>query len=502
MRGGGWLLALAVVGLVGCAQTKDDMVQLRVPEDPTVTFKLWFHVGSQDDPDGKAGLAYLTAEMLSEGSTQANSYEQILEKLYPLAAWYGLAVDREMTVLTGRAHVDTLDRYVPLLEDAYLRPAFDAEDFDRIKSDTLNYLRNSLRFQADEELGKAALYSFVFEGTGYAHPPEGLVADVESITVDDVKAFYEKHYTRDNVTPALGGGFDAAQLDAFGASLESLPAGDPAATKTVADASVPASIDANEVLLVSKPDADASISFGFPIDVHRGEREFYALWLANSWLGEHRNSSSHLYQVIREARGMNYGDYSYIEAFTNGGRRSMPPTHVGRRQQIFEVWIRTLPNEQAHFALRAAVREIDRLVENGMTEEQFELTRSFLKKYVLHFADTTTARLGYAIDDRFYGVDGAGHLARFRETLDELTLDEVNTAIRKHLRAERMKIAIVTGAADDLAQALASEKASPMTYGSDKPADVLAEDGEISTYALGVERDNVRILAVDQAFEN
>ncbi len=47
----------------------------------------------------------------------------------------------------------------------------------------------------------------------------------------------------------------------------------------------------------------------------RGDEDFYPLAVANSWLGEHRNSSSHLYQVIREERGLNYGDYSYIEYF-------------------------------------------------------------------------------------------------------------------------------------------------------------------------------------------
>ena len=62
--------------------------------------------------------------------------------------------------------------------------------------------------------------------------------------------------------------------------------------------------------------------------------------------------------MIRETRGLNYGDYSYIEAYPEGGQRQMPPPNVARRQQLFEVWIRTLPNPQAHFALRAAMREL------------------------------------------------------------------------------------------------------------------------------------------------
>ena len=71
-------------------------------------------------------------------------------------------------------------------------------------------------------------------------------------------------------------------------------------------------------------------------------------------------------------------------------------------------------------ALRAALREVTKLVDDGMSAEDFELTRTFLKKYSLHFAETTSARLGYAMDDRFYGIDG-GYTAAFnsyvRETL-------------------------------------------------------------------------------------
>jgi zinc protease len=98
---------------------------------------------------------------------------------------------------------------------------------------------------------------------------------------------------------------------------------------------------------------------------------------------------SHLFHVIRETRGLNYGDYSYIEAFPEGGERNMPPVNVARRQQLFEVWIRTLPNDKAVFALRAALRELTALVDHGLTQEQFELSRTFLK-YSLHFAETTS----------------------------------------------------------------------------------------------------------------
>lgn len=471
---------------------------LAVPDDPTITFKVWCRVGSQQDPVGREGLAWITGRMLAEAATQDHTYEKILELLYPLASSYDVRVDREMTVLSGRTHRDNFERFHALFTAAFTRPAFAATDFQRIKTDTLNYLRNSLRFESDEELAKAALHSFIFDGTRYAHPPQGTVAGVEAITLDDVRSFYDRHFTREQTTVALGGGFDDALARRFAASVQSLPATSGAAEPPAVR---PASFEGRQVLLVSKPDADASISLGFPLDVRRGERDFYALWLANSWLGEHRNSSSHLFKVIRERRGLNYGDYSYIEAFPEGGRRQFPPPHIGRRQQVFEIWIRTLPNRHAHFALRAALRELETLVERGMTAEQFDLTRAFLSKYVLHFADTTSARLGYAVDDRFYELAGEGNLARFQRVMGELTLDEVNAAIAKHLRPERLKIAIVTGDAAGLAAALASDAPSPIEYPNPKSDEIVAEDGVISRYPLRISPGGIRTLELQAVFE-
>lgn len=491
--------ALLILALSGCGSGSEEEppVLLQVDDDPTVTFKVWFKVGSQNDPPGKEGLAYLTGQLIAEGSTRSNTYEEILEQLYPMAAGYGTQVDREMTVLTGRVHADNLEPYFGLFTAAVLEPAFREEDFQRVKSDALSYLRDSLRYQADEELGKAALFWFIFRGTPYAHPTEGTVRGVESITLEDVKEFYAAYYTRENGVAGLGGGGGDALLGRLKEAMRGLP---PGRTEEVPGIEAD-EIQGLQVLLVSKPDADASISFGFPIDVARGERDFYALWIANSWLGEHRSSASHLYQVIREARGLNYGDYSYIEAFPNGGRRQVPPSHVGRRHQIFEVWIRTLPGTKAHFALRAAMRELRDLVDNGLTMEQFELTRSFLRNYVLHFAETTRARLGYAMDDRFYGLGDDGHLKRFRRMMDDLTLDEVNLAIREHLRYGDLKIAVVTGDAEGLRRALVADAPSPIEYESPKPAEVLEEDLEIQTYPLRIAAEAVQVVPVEAIFE-
>jgi zinc protease len=473
-------------------------VLLPVAQDPNVAFKVWFKVGSQDDPSGKEGLARLTADMLTAAGTASRSYDGILAALYPLAAGIGASVDREMTVISGRTHRDNVSAFYPLFTDTLLAPGFREEDFARLKDGALTFLEKELRYSSDEELGKATLYAAAFAGTPYAHLERGTVESLKSITLNDVRAFHAAHFTAENAVIGLAGGY-APELPArLLADLARLPSGRPAAVA----APQPAAISGRHVTIVQKPGASTAISFGAPIDVLRGSREAYALAIANSWLGEHRNSSSHLYQVIREARGMNYGDYSYIEAYPNGGRRSLPGTGAGRRRHLFEVWIRPVAEANALFALRAALREVELLAKNGLTQEQFDFTRRFLKSYVLHYAETSEQRLGWALDDRFYGIAEPGHLETYRRMMDEITLDECNAAIRKWIQADNLQIAIVTEHASELAGMMASDAVSPMTYeGVEKPAEVLEADKVIQSWPLKVPKGNIRVVAVDEMFQ-
>jgi len=481
---------------IGEASVKTEItVLVPVKNDPTVCFRIWFKVGSQNDPGGKEGLASITAAMLTDGSTLRNSYEQILDRLYPLAAAYDATVSAEMTVIYGRVHRDNLGEYYPLLLDAVTAPAFSQQDLDRIKSQTLNHLENTLRYSSDEELGKAVLYNAIFAGTPYGHITSGLVSSVRSITLDDVRGFYKTHYTRDNLVIGLGGGYDGSLLPRLQKDLQKLPAGIPRPVPAPAAAA----LKGFRATIVEKDAPATAISMGVPIDVLRGSKDWYALALANSWLGEHRNSSSHLYQVIREARGLNYGDYSYIENFPEGGRRSVPPQNVCRRKQIFEIWIRPVPPEAGHFALRAALREYRHLVEKGLTKEQFSLTRNFLKKYVLNYAPTTMARLGYALDDKFYGIGGS-HLSQFRTMMKSLTLADVNGAIKKHLHYGNMMIAVVTKDAKGFRDGLVNDLPSPITYRTKKPDAVLSEDAEIAVFPVKLQPEDVTVVPVSEIF--
>src|SRR5262249_14558297 len=114
---------------------------------------------------------------------------------------------------------------------------------------------------------------------------------------------------RASLTVGVAGDAPPALLSRLKEELGRLPAGTAPAAASGMTGRMPNGI---EVEILEKDTRSTAISFGHPIEVTRSHPDFAALSVARSWLGEHRASSSHLYQRIRELRGMNYGDYAYI----------------------------------------------------------------------------------------------------------------------------------------------------------------------------------------------
>src|SRR3712207_5389142 len=151
------------------------------------------------------------------------------------------------------------------------------------------------------------------------------------------------------------------------------------------------------------------------------------------------------------------------------------------------------------FALRAALYEYDKLVREGMKQEDFESIRAFLVKYANVLTSTQGARLGYALDSRYYGTPE--YTAFLRAGLSRLTLADVNRAIKQHLNPGAMRIVMVTKDAQGLRDAIVKGTPSPITYNSPKPADILAEDKIIQTYKINVRPEQVAIVPVDKVFQ-
>jgi len=462
---------------------------------PQVTFKILFDAGSADDPPGKEGLAALTAAMVAEGGSSRLRADEIAKALFPLAGRFDAQVDKQMTTFTGSIHRDNWDAYAAVVLPMLVAPGFREDDFRRLKDAQKDALLVDLKDHNEEEFAKERLQANVFAGTSYGHPALGTAAGIDAIALDDVKAFWKSAYARGGVKLGVAGDASDAMIARLERELSALPDGAGLARIGPVAGHRPSGI---EVEIVRKDTRATAISFGFPIEVTRSHPDYPALWLARTWLGEHRSSSSHLFQRIREVRGMNYGDYAYIEAFPRGMFQLMPDPNRARSAQLFEIWIRPVAPENAQMALRIAVYELQRLVEQGLTPEQFETTRDYLMKNVFLMTASQDQQLGYALDSQWYGVPE--YTRMMREALAKLSVEDVNRAIRRHLSARDLSVVIVARDAEALRDTLVADGFSPIKYDGSKPRELLDEDQIIGALKLGIRPDAVRITPVAEAF--
>ncbi len=494
-----FILALAVLA-TACAPTGQDAasnietVTLPSPESPLVPVRLMFKAGSIHDPEGKEGLAALTGMMIGEAGTQQRSYSELIDALYPMASSIDVSTDREITVISGVAHRETLDDYTALLTEAILEPAFDESDFNRNKELLMSYLTTTMRATNDELLGLEGIQQVIFNGHPYQQSPAGTVEGLESITLEDVKAFYDQHYTQANLMLGVAGGYPDDYVAGLASNLSALPEGE---ATGLMELPTPTAVEGRNFTLIDKETDSVGIHFGYHIPINRSDPDYYPLMVANSYLGEHRTFHGRLMQQLRGKRGLNYGDYSYIEYWDSPPFTSNPAPNHPRRDQYFSVWVRPVVPSTAHFALRDAMYEVDRLVEQGMTEEEFELTRDFVTNYSKLWARTLSNRLGFAMDSEFYGMPY--YIDEIDAKLTSMTVDDVNAAIRTYLSTDNFHAVMVTNNAEEVQAYLEADESSPMVYNTAPEPEVVEDDKVID--AIKVAPDSITIVPIEEMFQ-
>lgn len=506
------IISILISGFIMAQQ----IVELKQPNSSKIVVKFMFTNGSITDAAGKEGLTYTTAQLITQGGTGNLTYSDIQDKIYPMAADYFSLVDKEVVTFAFLFHKDWIEEFYPIMIGLITNPSLSQADFDRVKKNQQAYVDQVIRASSDEEYSKKALEDFLFRGTNYQHMVEGKTASVGAITLDDVKNHYKNFFTKNNLMIGIAGSYPESLLEKIKNDIANLPDIKPVIPE-VPKIKMPDGID---VEIISKDGAFGSAIFtGYPLDITRANDDFAALMVANSYLGEHRKSYAKLYQVIREERSMNYGDYSYIEWYHNGGGNMVPPSGVPRHSNYFSIWIRPVQIAKqlrmqypeldsveighAHFALRMALREMDKMIKNGLSQEDFEATRAFLKSYIRLYIKSPEQQLGYLMDSKFYGREN--YIEELSGLLSELTLDDVNNAINKYFQIEDMKITIVTDVseAEPLAKSLRENLPSPMSYSNivkaGLPEEVLKEDEATEDFKLNVK--NVTIINSADTFK-
>ena len=363
---------------------------------------------------------------------------------------------KEITVFSGVVHRDNLAAYIPIATEMIAQPRFDPADFERLRNEAIDYVTKFLRGNNDEALGKWTLQTELYKDHPYGHPDIGTAQGLKSITLDDVKEFHRRHYSRKSLRVGLAGGFDPEHArTAFAAAFAIARRGEPGLHR--APRAARRSRDWISRSSRSRPKRPRSRSASPRRDAQRrrllcpGAREFVPGRASDvqrqADAGPSRQTRPQLRRLLVYRR------------LHPGRRIDVSRPNNPRRQQYFSIWIRPVPADKAVFALRAALWELDRLVENGMSREDFETTRSFLLNYSKLWVQTSSRRLGYAIDGEFYGRRDL--VTELADRLPKLTVEEVNAAVRKHLKTDGIKVAIVakdaaaTARAAHLGQAVA-----------------------------------------------
>ncbi len=488
------LVLVGLLGALGAGFAAPPETLTMPSKSPLVTFRIMVRTGAAFDPIGKEGAAALTAAMLSRAGTKDRPYDEIVEAMFPMAASVGAQVDKEMTVFYGTTHAENLEAYYGLLRPMLLEPGWREDDFRRLKDEAKNFLRIQLRSNNEEELGKEFLFLKVFEDHAYGHHSVGTIAALDKLSIDDLKDFYAAHYLQGNVVIGLAGGYPDGFPGRVQADFAKLAGG---ATRA-APVPLPKSPQKLRIHIIEKDTRGTHIVLGFPISINRSAEDWPALKLVQSYFGQHRTSKSYLFQKIREVRGMNYGDYAYIEYFPRGMFQFNPDPNLARSRQIFHVWIRPVEAQNGMFALRIALYELSKLVKEGIAADDFEATRRFLGKFVNLLTQTESEELGYALDSRFYGIPP------FRDYVKSawagMTVDDVNAVIGKYLRSMDLDIVIITADAAGMRDAIRSGRPSSIEYVSPPPDEILEEDKVIGRYPLDV--GSIEIVPAETIFEN
>ena len=319
---------------------------------PLVSVQLRFRTGSVDNPDGQLGITALAAQVMFEGGTEKLTSQQLREALFPYAAEWSLRVDKEQTTFAIRVHRDGLGTVAGLLTDALVHPRWDPAEFARLRDAVVNDIEKRLRQGDDENLGKEALGELIFAGHRYGWLTVGHVGDLRKLTLEELRAHVARVFTLDRLSIGIAGGYPADLQTRLSAALQGLPAsGAPAPVLTRAVPHRP------RFLLVEKQTASMAISIGAPWALGRGDADWAAMSVARSAFGEHRQFNGRLMQRLREMRGLNYGDYAYLEYFAQEGGEA-PKAQTGRARAPAELQHLDPPGPERERPLRAPRRAL------------------------------------------------------------------------------------------------------------------------------------------------
>jgi len=389
---------------------------------PIVAINLLIKAGSKEEPPDKAGLASLTAQMLSHGTSSMNA-EEISEEFEFVGASFSAKTEYDYTLLSLYTLKKDIKITFNLFKDMVMSPTFPAEEFNKKKAILISSLQ-----KRNEEPGYVAIKTLrkvLFKDHPYGRLVDGTPESMEKIRRDDLKDFHNRFYRPERSILVVAGDINKKELKDL---LEGLEEWKPTfSLKPSALSLQPSTLSLKpdlQPIIIDRELTQANILFGL-LGISRKDPDYYTATVLNYILGG-GGFSSRLVQKIRDEMGLAYDVSSY---FT-----------VNEEPGLFVIELQT-KNEQAKTAIEVIKKEIERLLRDGVTDEELEDAKAYLTGSLVRRLDTTKKIADFLTFAEFFEL-GDDYITKYPELIRQITKDDIIKTARRLLKPEGLIVIV------------------------------------------------------------
>ncbi len=385
---------------------------------PMVALELVIDAGSRHESAQQAGLANLTARLLTYGTKHRNAL-QISESLDFIGASLTSGASENLASISLTVLKKDLATGLALLAEILTESSFPQDEVDRQKQAVIAAIRAQ-----EEDPGVVAGRAFaaaLFPKSPYGRPVEGTEASVKSLQAQSLREFYNRYYRPNRSILAVVGDVNQREIsEALNQALRGWNRGLAGKPPTA-----PAVIGAPQMIRKNKDLTQANIILGHT-GVPRGHPDYYAIQVMNYILGG-GGFSSRAMESIRNERGLAYSVYSYFAADQSHG--------------AFQFVMQT-KNESAGEAIRLAVQEMRKLREEPISQQELDDAKNYLiGSYPLRF-DTNQRVAAFLTQVEIFGL-GLDFADRYGELIGRVKGADVQRVAKDYLHPDQLITVIV-----------------------------------------------------------
>lgn len=383
---------------------------------------IMFKMGNEKSLTGKNTIAYLTSRMLKYG-TKTRSRKDIadeLDKNKTSVYFYGSTNTLYAIVNTDKEH---FSEAMDLLQDMLLHPSFDAKEFDKLILDAKADLESSMSDPssvAGERLQKRTnLYPK--SHPYYPQTSEEQLEAIKSVTLDDIKAFYNDFYGAGSAYGSFVGGLDVNDVrNELSKSYSNWNAKTPFTDIEEKYFDIKGG---TEVVQINDK-TNAMLQGAINVNLTQKDPDFIPLTMANEMLGGGAFLSSRIPQRLRESEGMSYGAGSYYSA------EYKYPSGAWGVYAIFN----PIYKDKLNTALD---EEIKKALAKGFTDEEWKASlQSWLQQRKLTLDDNNS--LVSILNSYMYNGKDLTFFSNMEAKAKTLNVKDINDVMKKYINPDKM----------------------------------------------------------------